>query len=236
MIADIAIGCEDIVLGRYLFEGDDAGNIFLVGIVEVVLVDGLHVFGREFVLRAADGEYLRSIDHEDTFGVRIGFDAPEYEDTRGETCSEEEFFSEGDDGFEHVGLDHLLAHLTFFVTAEEDALRHDNRHATSAGFHRLDHVLYPSEVGSDLIAGCAPDVTAVLIVSPFGLTPTLEGEWRIGDDAVEACDCAALEDLGFAEGVALEDIEITGTVEEEVHLRDSGVGDVLPQFTPLTTK
>ena len=55
----------------------------------------------------------------------------------------------------------------------------------------------------------------------------VEREGRVGYDAVERREPAALQYLGIPQRVALHDAEVRGTVQEEVHLRDRRVHRVL---------
>ena len=88
-------------------------------------------------------------------------------------------------------------------------------------------MLNPSIVGTRIIGRSTPDITRELVAAPFGFAPFLEREGRVGNHAVEPSNTATLQDLWVAQGVALHDIEVGGTVQEKVHLGNSGVGDIL---------
>ena len=54
-----------------------------------------------------------------------------------------------------------------------------------------------------------------------------ERERRIGDDAIEGGETVAREERGLAQRVAAHDLEILDAVQEQVHARDGGRGEVL---------
>jgi hypothetical protein len=114
-------------------------------------------------------------------------------------------------------------------------VREDDGHAPGLRSHGLDHVLHEGVVAA-LRGRHAGEVPAIGIAGPNLVTPFLQGEGRIGDDAVEGGEVVAGVERRVPQGVAAHDLEIRGPVQEEVDAGDGGGGEILLLTVELTPK
>ncbi len=214
-----------MVVGGDLVEGDDAGDAFHVLEVANPAVDALDVLEEQFVLGAAGFELLRGIDDEHLVLPVLRLLLPEDEDASGEAGAVEEVRPEADDGLQQVHAEEFLPNLALLAHAEEGSMREDDGHAPGLRGHGFDHVLHPGEVAA--LGGRHPgEVAAIRITGPDLVAPFLQREGRIGDDAVEVGEVVAGEESGATQSIATHNLKVRRAVQEEVHARDGGGGQI----------
>lgn len=184
------------------------------------------VLGKELVLGAARLELAGGIYEQYLLLTGLWLFLTEHEEAGRESCAVEEVRTEADDGVEQVHLQELAPDPTFLRGAEQHAVRQHHGHASGLRSHRADHVLGPGEVAI-LCRWHASEVASVGVLGPDLVPPLLQGERRVGDDAVERGEAPAGVECRVTQGISALYVEVLRAVEKEVHPGDGGGGQVL---------
>ena len=147
----------------------------------------------------------RCVDEEDVFtlGVSPTLLAATVDDQNGhrDAGRAEHAGREADDGIDEVLFEQLLADTAFGGATEEDAVRHNDRRLTGTRLQGLDDVGDERVVGDGLRRDAAMEAIEAVALRLFE-APLIQGERRVGHDAVELHQAAVLDQLGGGEGVA----------------------------------
>ena len=217
----------------------DFGERHDAGVAGDVLVavegghDFLDVLRAEIVLRASGMELGIGIDEEhlaatDGGLVRVGRLAgeigPHDENARRDARAVKQVLRQADDGFDEVLFEEFLADFLFRPAAKEHAVGHDGgNHA--ARFAHGEHVLGEHEVA--FLAGRGTPAPAETLRELHIAARVVLAERRIGDDAVEAFQFAAVLVLRVQQGVLKLNVRAGDAVQEHVQFADGPGGGVV---------
>ena len=229
--ADVEIGV--VGLGEQLGHGHDLGVIVHVGESLVSGDDFLDVLGAEVVLRTAGEELGVGVDEKHALAAGLGFVGvggaagavgPHDDDAGGDAGAVEEILRQADDGLDEVFLQPLAANLALGPAAEKHAVGHDGGDLTILAADG-EHVLGKHEVA--LLAGGGAPAPAEALLMLHVLGGVVHGEGRVGDDAVETLQVAAVLVPGVQECVGELDVRAGDAVEEHVEAADRPRGGVV---------
>jgi hypothetical protein len=175
---------------------------------------------------ASGFELLGRIEDEHFFLSVLLLALAKDENTGGEASAVEKIWPETDDRFEQIHLKNLLPNCSFLAHTKERAVRQHYCHATGSGRHRLNHVLHPGVVAA-FARRHTRKVPAVGIAGPDFVTPFLQREGRIGDDAVKCGEVVTREKCRVAKCITTDYLKICSAVQKKIHPCDSGRGQIL---------
>ena len=174
------------------------------------------------VLGAVFHETVFGINHVDTLRrSRLRF--VDDDQTRRDTCSEEDIARQTDDAGDDMALDEIPADVRFGITTEEHAVRKDTCRL-AVRLKRADDMQQKSVVTTSVrrnrSQACHITPTAVRVVLIGGSHPAFLGERRIGNHIVELHQLGVVDlMLRVIECVALEKFRIRDAVNDHRHTR-----------------
>lgn len=143
------------------------------------------------------------------------------QDARGNARAVKQLWAQADDCVDDVIVEEPTADTPLVTAAKKHTVGHDGGdHAIGAGDR--EHVLDEHEVGLLAGLGGGVAVTEPLGGERDGVLTVVQRERRVGDDAVEAHQFAALDVSGVFEGavVVVAQVGVGDAMQQQVHLAD----------------